>query len=137
MTFLYFLWYLLSACSLTSIRARLMGLQPTHTSLGDMALQAVRPTWRHPRLWLHPAHLLECPPQAQAQAGGRSCVNPVSSPCSVYLSIFNSLAGFIPPKPTCSLVAELRVWLVLQCFLAASGPWFSAQYFSPAGTGSF
>lgn len=131
MASLHFLWYLLTALSLASVRARLMGLQPTHTSLGNTAL--LWPTWRHLCLWLHPAHLLGCPPQV----GGRSCVNPVSSPCSVYLSIFNSLAGFIPPKPTCSLVAELRVWLLLQCFLAALGPWFAAQYFSPAGAGSF
>lgn len=63
-------------------------------------------------------------------------MNPASSPRSVYLSKFNSPAGCIPPKPTCSLVAELWVWLVLQRFLAASGWRFAAQSLSPADAGS-
>lgn len=83
-----------------------------------------------------PAGLLGCPPRGQAKTGSRSCVNPASSPRSVYLSKFNSPAGCIPPKPTCSLVAELWVWLVLQRFLAASGWRFAAQSLSPADAGS-
>lgn len=76
-------------------------------------------------------------PQALAAADGEGCVNPVSSPRYVYLSKFNSPAGFIHPKPTCSLVAELWVWLPLQRFLAASGWWFAARSLSLADAGSF
>lgn len=70
-------------------------------------------------------------------ADGKGWVNPVSSPQYIYLSKFNSPAGFIHPKPTCSLVAELWVWLLLQRFLAASGWWFAVRSLSPADAGSF
>lgn len=65
------------------------------------------------------------------------CVNPISSPRNVYLSKFNSPAGCIPPKPTCSLVAELWVWLLLPRFLAAWGWWFAARSLFSADAGSF
>lgn len=83
-----------------------------------------------------PAAFLGGPPQGLAAADGEGCVDPISSLCYVYLSKFNSPAGFIHPKPTCSLVAELWVWLLLQRFLAASDWWFAACSLSPAEAGS-
>lgn len=71
-----------------------------------------------------PAVFWGAPLQGLAVVDGEGYVNPVSSPRYVYLTKFNSPAGFIHPKPTCSLVAELWVWLLLQRFLAASGWWF-------------
>lgn len=64
------------------------------------------------------------------------CVNPISSPRNVFLSKFNSPASSIPPKPTCSLVAGLWLWLLLH-FLAAWGWWFAALSLSSAGAASF
>lgn len=119
-----------------------MGKKCPHSRTLPHLLTPDGPFLGYPNPQLQPPHQPffcggRCPPQGWAAADGEGCMNPVPSPRYVYLSKFNSPAGFIHPKPTCSLVAGLWVWLLLQRFLAASGWWFAARSLSPADAGSF
>lgn len=86
---------------------------------------------------LAPRQLFEGLSPGAGSGRHEGCVDPISSPRNVYLSKFNSPAGFIPAKPTCSPVAGLWLWLLLPHFLPAPGSALLLCSLCSATAGSF